>query len=188
MTWWFELPAMAFLLDCGLHASRLVLRLGDRADEATGATMAAGTAALMSPLRPPIPDVVWLAVFLLWAACAVARMRAGAEWQDRGVKLAGPAAMVYLLLLAHLPAEATLVFIATFAVYVYFWAHGMRCIEHLTDPDATAELMAGANGPGRRFTRVRRMALRAPVDFAHSVILVFMLLASIQLRHGGLPW
>lgn len=104
---WIDVPLAVVCLLAGLHyIGLLVARRGPVVASAAPAVMGLGMAAMFAPAADPVPDPVWVVVFLLVAAgFGAAVLRAGSLLGEPGHHAVGAVAMVFMLLVhAHGPA------------------------------------------------------------------------------------
>lgn len=107
MPWLSAVLSSAFLLVALLYLVRLTVRF--RFGDVSHAAMAAGMAAMFSPLGDPVPSGAWAGVFVLCGAVAAPlSFRAGPGGAEARHHLVGSAAMLFMLFGGHHRADAPL--------------------------------------------------------------------------------
>ena len=157
-----------------LHLLRLAVRRRDVAAELSHTAMGLGMAAMFSPLGDPVPQPVWVAVFVLCAAWfAALALRSGTLGGDAPHHVVAGATMLFMLVaagsapaadghaghLAHGGGAAGnlgLTSVVAIVLTAYFAWHALRCADRFKPaevPDAS-EASPGAAA----------VAVRAPVS------------------------
>ncbi|GAA1241490.1 hypothetical protein GCM10009609_01250 [Pseudonocardia aurantiaca] len=138
MNWGSAALALACLAAAGLHLVRLAVRRRDVVGEASHAAMALGMAAMASPLGDPVPEPVWMAVYVViavWFAMLVLRTRSTGG--DAVHHVVGSGAMLFMLAADHSTGHMShgggpasgLVAVTAMAFTGYFAWHALRCAD-----------------------------------------------------------
>lgn len=199
MDWVSGALALVCLAVAALHLTRVALQatpFGDVPDgpagEVSHAAMAAGMAAMFSPVGDPLPGPVWTVVFVacgLWFGTVALRTRSFRG--DAAQHVVGSAAMLFMLLTHHNTVTAGQdaghaahggtgpVLVIAILLAGYFAWHALRCVDRLgAAPPAVADPAGGA-AVAQRVGVLRSAQTVAVAHVVMAVAMTVMLLAMI---------
>lgn len=178
----------------GLHLLRLAVRRRDVAGELSHTAMALGMAAMFAPLVDPVPQLVWVAVFVVCAAWfAALALRSRTLGGEAPHHVVGGATMLFMLAAGHGAPAADgsahaghiahgggaadtlgLTSVVAIVLTAYFAWHALRCAERFR----AAEVPDAASAVALR-TSV--LSLRSPQVAAGAHMVMAAVMASMLL-------
>lgn len=175
MPWLSGVVSSLLLFAALVYVVRLAGRF--RFGDLSHAAMAAGMAAMFSPLGDPVPEAVWVAVFSVCAAVSLpGSFRGGYDGVEARHHLVGSLAMLFMLLGGHRHADpplgAGLASVAALALAGYFIGYALWGVERIAA--LRVSTTAGA-------TQLARSGLLSPTTAAAAGMVTALAMATMLL-------